>query len=149
LLVAILAAGLLARASDLPGRQELLVHAASRGTMPMLRLLVRLGADPGSNRGGSFPLYAAVAHGQLEAAEFLLDAGSPVDSAEPDGATPLMVAASLGNEGAVELLLAHSASVQARMGCGNALDLAVANHRDSIARLLERAGGRPSAGSSE
>lgn len=72
---------------------KLLLHAASRGSMSMMRVLVCLGVDPASNAPGSYPLYAAVSHGQHAAAEFLLEAGSPVDSVERDGATPLMRAA--------------------------------------------------------
>lgn len=125
---------------------KLLLHAASRGSIPMMRVLVRLGVDPASNAAGAYPLYAAVSHGQHAAAGLLLAAGSPVDSVERDGATPLMRAAALGDTRAVELLLAHGASTQARMGCGNALDIARANRQDSVARLLEQAAGaRPAA----
>jgi ankyrin repeat protein len=125
-------------------RDRLLVHAASRGELSAVGALLRAGADPASARGGTHPLYAAISRGQHEAAELLLASGSPVDAAEPDGATPLMMAATKGDDRAVALLLSRGASTRAAMGCGNALDLALANGRESTAKLLRAAGATPS-----
>ena len=125
-------------------RQQLYVHAASRGTMPVLRALGTLGADPNSAMTGGHPLYYAAWHGQEEAARYLVAAGAVVDAVDPSGLTPLMAAASRGHDRIVALLLANKARVKAAASCGNALDLALANHHPSAAELLTAAGAVPS-----
>jgi ankyrin repeat protein len=125
-------------------RQQVLVHAAAKGQMPIIRAGVALGADPSSNLTGGYPLYAAAWNGHADAVELLLGYGAGVDATEASGATALMAAAGRGDDAVVRRLLAHGASLTAAMDCGNALDIAVANRHDTTAAILAAAGATPS-----
>ncbi len=124
-------------------RQQVLVHAAAKGHLPLIRVAVACGADPSSNLTGTYPLYAAAWAGHADAAELLLRYGADVNATEPSGATALMAAAGQGVDAVVRLLLAHEASLTAAMGCGNALDIAIANRHETTAALLAAAGAQP------
>lgn len=121
-------------------RQELLVHAAVRGDVSILKGLVAVGADPNSREAGSLPLYAAVWHGRAEAAECLITLGADVNGADSSGFTPLIAAASRGDGALVRLLLRHGADVDRRGSCGTAADVARANGHPETAAILSSPG---------
>jgi uncharacterized protein len=121
-------------------RQQLFVHAAVKGNVLIMNVLLTLGADPTSNSTGGYPLYAAAWGGHLDALEFLVAHGADVNSVEQPGWTPTMIAASRGDDSMVRYLIAHGARVDAASSCGNALDIAVANNRPATAALLVAAG---------
>jgi uncharacterized protein len=123
-------------------RQKLLVHAAVRGDVPILKGLLAVGADPNFQGTGSTPLFAAAWNGRIEAAACLLARGANINAVEPSGVTPLMAAAARGDEGMVRLLLDRGADSNAQAPCGTALDLARANGRGNAAAILEEAASR-------
>lgn len=122
-------------------RQELLVHAAVRGDVSILKGLTAVGADPNSLEAGSLPLYAAVWHGRAEAAECLITLGAEVNGADSSGFTALIAAASRGDDAMVRLLLRHGADVDHRGSCGTAAEVARANGHANTAAILSQAGG--------
>jgi ankyrin repeat protein len=124
-------------------RQRFLVHAAARGDTTVLRMLLALGADPNSELTAGSSLYAAVWYGHLDAAELLLSHGADVDAVDRSGFTPLMAAASRGDDPAVRFLLEKGAQVSQVSRCGNALDMAIAGGHRSTAVMLTEAGARP------
>lgn len=140
--IALLVAGAIIAVMAHERRQELLVHAATRGDAGIARALLAVGADPNSKDTGSTPLYAAAWAGRIEAAECLLDAGALPDSADSSGVTALMAASTRGDDAMARLLLARGAGVNAVASCGTALDVALSNRRKSTAALLETAGGK-------
>jgi uncharacterized protein len=117
-------------------RQELLVHAAVKGDVAVVNALLAFGADANSTVTGSSPLYAAVWHHRLEAAEALIAHGANVNAVEPSGVTPLVTAASNGDDPLVRLLLSHGADANVRASCGTPLDVARANSHASTAAIL-------------
>lgn len=138
---------LVATAGDLGRlRQRLLIHAAMRGDITIMRGLLGLGADAAADSPGGTPLHAAAWAGHPDAIEVLLAHGADVNLADASGVTPLMAAATQGHDEVVRLLVRRSASLAATCPCGNALDLALANGRQSAAAILRAAGAVPSRG---
>ena len=133
---ALLLALLLAVGTAGAKRQQLLIHAAVRGDVAILNGLLAVGADPNSMVAGSSPLYAAAWHHRLEAAATLIAHGADVNAVEPTGLTPLITAASNGDDALVRLLLAHGADVSARASCGTALEVARANRHATTESIL-------------
>jgi uncharacterized protein len=121
-------------------RQELLAHAAARGNLPVMRIMLALGADPRAHGSAGYPLGAAVWGRHVDAIDLLLSRGVDVDTPDPSGSTPLMAAARIGDPELLRFLLDHGANLGAVSSCGNALDVAVANHREDAAALLKARG---------
>lgn len=92
-----------------------LLAAAARDARKVEHLLAR-GADPAgvSEHGRSALHVAALSPRSLRSLELLLAAGAPVDQADAEGATPLWLAASLGNLEGAKALLRAGASVDRR-----------------------------------
>ena len=63
------------------------------------------------NEGNSEPLLTAVKHGNIEAAEYLIEHGSKVNQADADGITPLLHACKDNNLHMVDLLLNWNADL--------------------------------------
>lgn len=105
-----------------------LIAAARSGNVAMIRLLVSRGADP--NRSDAAvnswsPLLHAIHKEQPGSVAALLDAGANPNAADPNGNTPLMMAAGYGYAGIVKILLAHGANPRLASSRGiTALDLA-------------------------
>jgi hypothetical protein len=79
----------------------------------------------------------AARRGRTQQVEALLARGIPVDSADKDGRTPLMLAARSGRPDTVKLLLAKGADAGARDRQGwTAYGLAVMEERDSVIKLF-------------
>lgn len=144
--VLVIAAGLLvATAGDLGAlRQRLLIHAARRGDITIMRGLLALGADAVKDSSGGTPLYAAAWAGHPDAIEVLLARGADVNLADASGMTPLMAAATQGHDEVVRMLTRRGASLTATCRCGNALDLVLASRHESIVAILRAAGAVPS-----
>jgi uncharacterized protein len=133
--VAVVVAGIVVSA-----RPQLLIHAAARGNTAIIRALLTIGADPNSNVA-PHPLFAAAWYQRLDAAAELIAHGADVNAAERSGVTPLITAASRGDDAMVRLLLSHGASTRAvTAACGSPLDTARANHHESTASILAAAG---------
>jgi ankyrin repeat protein len=86
-------------------------------------------------------LHNAALGGNAEVIALLLDCGARIDAAEGEsGATPLMLAASLGRTNAVALLLRRGANPTLRDHAGHtALDRAKETDEDETIKLLETA----------
>ena len=90
--------------------------AAAAGDIPAMQALLDEGQDINGALKGSDPaLFHAASKGQLAMVQFLLDHGAKVDGhTNPFKLTPLMMAASFGNEDVVKLLIEKGADVNAR-----------------------------------
>ncbi len=126
------------RATD--GNTALAYCALSGGSLPVLRLLLRAGAEP--NMGTfqkTFPLHMAVVMCSPEFVGALLDGKAKVDVANKDGLTPLMLAASAGKTATVELLLSRGADRDILDGAGKtALDYARSANSEPCVSLLKK-----------
>jgi ankyrin repeat protein len=110
-----------------------LVLAARNGDVRTVRDLVARGADPNEYAGVNSwtPLEHAVHKGQIGSVAALLDAGANPNRADPQGTTPLMMAAGYGYTDIVQLLLRRGADARLRDHDGaTALDLAVTGVAD-------------------
>lgn len=119
--------------------------AAHYGRLPAMEALLRLGAEPRALSANSLrntPLHAALANGQTQAADRLLDAGVTPDTPDAQGHTALHLAAEDGNLAAIRLLLGRRASPRPRSNEGlTPLDYALKQGNDEAAELLRAAGG--------
>jgi len=101
---------------DSEGRPSL-IAAAEEGRLPVVKLLLKQGADVDTRDPYGFtPLHRAAEKGHTEVMELLLNAGCDPDAREDLGKTPLHRAAAEGQRTAVELLFKAGADP-------NALDL--------------------------
>ncbi|KAG2484953.1 hypothetical protein HYH03_016251 [Edaphochlamys debaryana] len=119
-----------------------LVAALNRGAdTDMVGALIAAGADVGSTgAGGLAPLQLAAKQGKPALIRTLLAAGAPPSPADPDGRTPLHLAAAKdGAEDAVKALLEAGADVNARAkdGATPLLEAARAGLLDTTTVLLE------------
>lgn len=125
---------------DLPNASDEtpLMMAALRGHLEWTRKLLDRGAQV--NRPGWSPLHYAATGPETAIVEMLLARGAQIESASPNGSTPLMMAARYGAESSALLLQARGADTQVRNQRGmNAADFARSAGRESLARKLEPA----------
>lgn len=106
--------------------------------MPILRFLVRIGADVNfTDGGGETALHAAAKRGFLEVMEFLLNRpGIDANVVATTGRTPLLEAVFANQVGAIELLLSHRPPVDITAGTHRAGDLAVLHENLEALRCL-------------
>lgn len=78
--------------------------AAELGRTQILKQVLNAGLAPANC---SIPLMGALAERKIEAVTLLIAAGAPLDQADEDGETPLMVSAEAGFLEGVQLLLSH------------------------------------------
>jgi hypothetical protein len=127
-----------------PWNQNLLGHAASRGDVRAVKLLLKHGANLHARVGeGASPLAEAAESDRLaeadEIAAILLAQGVPVSATNDRGETALHAAARNGNTKLIERLLGAGADPMARDNSGwRALELATSyGHVDAVKTLLK------------
>ncbi len=130
---------------------ETLVYMATRqgdGAVPMVRLLLKLGADPNvPGCADQLPLWIAARSGSLRLIEVLLAGGARLNGVDPLGQTALMAASDAGRLEAARLLLRHGADVSARDALGGATALHRAAYRSSgVVKMLLARGADPNQG---
>lgn len=114
--------------------------AALKNQKKIADLLLRCGAHPDVlNRMGGTPLHDAALGGSADVINLLLDRGANINAVDREsGATPLMLAASLGRASAVAALLKRGADPALKDLRGlTALDRAKKAEDPEIIRLLE------------
>lgn len=93
----------------------IVILAASRGHVEVLRILINAGADINIATGdGTTALMSAVRNERLDAARMLIEAGAAVNARAVDGSFPFMLSATLGNGDITRLLLDSGANAQMR-----------------------------------
>jgi ankyrin repeat protein len=113
--------------------------AALKGQGKMVALLLARGARlEARGENGESPLHDAALGGNPEVITLLLDHGAAIDALDREsGATPLMIAASLGRAGAVAVLLRRGANPLLRDHAGHtALDRAREAQNSDVVNLL-------------
>lgn len=91
-----------------------------------------------SPRERDFFLFEAVGLGCVTLAERLLDAGASVEARDRGGSTPFLIAARMGQDGALELLAERGSNLHQRNleGRSALLESVIANRRRTTATLL-------------
>lgn len=105
-----------------------LIGAARTGDVRTIRTLAARGADMNEHGGVNdwTALENAVHKDQIESVKALLDGGADPNRTDPNGLTPLMMAAGYGYTPIVKVLLARGADTRLRDGKGStALDYAI------------------------
>lgn len=142
----LLAKGANVNAQDITGATALIYATISRNP-PIVRLLLKKGADVNVRGGGSTALIFALDHRggdsdlfskQAEIAKLLLDAGADVNATDDFGKTALMQAAGNNQVDAVRLLLDKGANIYAKDdNQKTALDYATSSHSEPVRAILE------------
>jgi ankyrin repeat protein len=117
--------------------------AALGGHLALSRMLLEHGAKlEARNPQGGTALHDAAIAGNPEIIALLLDHGASIDALDTEsGATPLMLAASLGRTSAVSLLLERGANPALADKDGRtALSRAKEAHNSELVKLLENSG---------
>ena len=120
--------------------QDFFDDAARKGDVAALKLLKRYGSDPNGKNNSRFPpLALTILHDRYAATVALLEMGADPNSRDSDNQrTPLMKAASYGNEAVIRSLLVHGANKRLVDKEGKtAADFAKLAHREQITRLIE------------
>lgn len=115
--------------------------AALKGQGKIVALLLARGARiEARGEDGEGPLHEAALGGSAEVITLLLDHGAQIDAPDRDsGATPLMIAASLGRTNAVTVLLRRGANPALRDHAGHtALDRALEAENSEVVKLLQK-----------
>lgn len=120
-----------------------LMIAAWEGNIPLMRLFLSHGANLGlSNANGETALALAAWRGQLEAVQWLVERGAPVN-APPRQWSPLHYAVFGGHAAVVDYLMARGADIDARSTNGSSvLMMAVYEGHEALARQLIERGAR-------
>ena len=124
----------------------LLMLAAHRGDLAMVKLLLNAGADVNAgDKAGWMPLSKAVynsdqKYGYPEVVQALIDAGANIEAPIGYGVRPLMLAAGYGETAIVQLLLDAGADVLAvNEGGYTALMMVKQKHYVDVVNLLHEA----------
>lgn len=132
----------------LPGGATALQRASSRGSLKVMHWLLDAGVDIDASGETSWrmtPLMAAVAGGQSDALQFLIESGAALDHVDRLGDPAINWAAYYGYTDMVRLLLDAGADKTIRTRHGTAYEIARRRgHRDLINLLESRNDHRPS-----
>jgi ankyrin repeat protein len=115
--------------------------ASLKGQSKIVALLLARGARIEAwSEDGEGPLHEAALGGSAEVTTLLLDHGAAIDAPDREsGATPLMIAASLGRTNVVAVLLRRGANPALRDHAGHtALDRALKAENSEVVKLLEK-----------
>jgi ankyrin repeat protein len=126
---------------NVEGRTPVYQAAVLGGGLPVLRLLLEKGGNPGTPiLNGQTPLAAAAIRADIDAMRLLIDAGADVNAKNGAGATALMAAATNGNDRAVQLLLERGADVKVSTKLGETAlgNAATAGNVETVRLLIER-----------
>lgn len=126
-----------------PNGTTYLHDAALKGQARVAVALLDAGAKlEARNASGGTPLHDAALGGDVKTITLLLDRGAAIDVTDAEsGATPLMLAAALGRNAAVELLIRRGADVRLKDRSGlTALDRAQRADDTETVRLLKNSG---------
>ena len=91
-------------------RGDWLREAAWTNDLVRAKLLVWLGTDVNSSKGGSTALHGAAYHGNIEMMTFLIQRGAAIDQSGKFGVTALWQARHNKQSAAEQLLIAHGAN---------------------------------------
>lgn len=127
------------------GKTTALKHAAEKGHLKAVKLLLASGAAVDEKFGGRFQpahetaLMHAANAGHLEVARALITAGAVATAKDWNGKTVLHYAAAGGHAGMVELLIRHGANLETKSGNGTSplMAAASAGHAGMITALIE------------
>lgn len=120
--------------------------AATEGRVGPLKLLLRAGASPDGVPGGAIrPLCQALAAGQPECVEALIQGGASVEARLNDaGGSPVSLAASMCDERSLDALLKAGADVNERLAYGgSAFLIALLSDNDWGLQMLANRGALP------
>lgn len=141
----IMSSGAYAKVRDASGN-TLLMLAAQRGDLPMVELLIDVGAEVNAvDASGWSALTRAVYNptlkqGFAEIVQALIEAGADIEAPIGYGVRPLMLAAGYGETAVVDVLLAAGADVLARNEGGyTALMMVKQKHYVDVINLLHEA----------
>jgi ankyrin repeat protein len=117
--------------------ESALMMAALKGEVTGAKMLLARGAKV--NQSGWSALHYAATGPEPELVRLLLQHGAEVDTAAPNGTTPLMMAAQYGSEDSVKLLLERGADPNRRNQRDlRASDFAKLAGREELARRLQK-----------
>jgi ankyrin repeat protein/mono/diheme cytochrome c family protein len=137
----LLSRGAAVNARQVEGRTPVYQAAVLGGGLPVLRLLLESGGNPGTPiLNGQTPLAVAAIRGDTEAMRVLIEKGADVNARSGAGNTALMAAATNGSAGAVQLLLEKGADATATSKLGESAlgNAAMAGNLESVKMLLAR-----------
>ncbi|KAF7980533.1 hypothetical protein HWV62_37665 [Athelia sp. TMB] len=115
-------------------------YASRDGYEPIVQLLLEHGADVNLHRQYESVLLEAMANNRETIARLLLQHGADVNAQDSHGRTALWHASGRARKSIVLSLLEHGADVNIRGDSGSALEQALANNHETIARLLLQRG---------
>jgi len=117
-----------------------LIAAAGEGSVKMVRWLLGQGCEVNAQASdGATALMAAAIRGSSDSCDALLEARADVDRLAGRGWTALMASSHAGNVSATKTLLDARADISISSAeVGNARDLAVANGRSEVVKMLDQ-----------
>ena len=124
-------------------------HVIREGDLETMQKLLKHGADPNAESGGYTALLDAIADGNESIISSLIDHGAGLKNQGSPAWTPLNYASFWGNTGVVKSLIKKGADINLPDVDGvTALDIAIGNDRQELAKLLKENGAKSGADNS-
>ena len=121
-------------------------HVIGEGDLETMQKLLKHGADPNAESGGYTALLDAIADGNESIISSLIDYGAGLKNQGSPAWTPLNYASFWGNIGVVKSLIKKGADINLPDVDGvTALDIAIGNDRQELAKLLKENGAKSGA----